>query len=137
MKCGKYENMKIRSSHPKVLLKKDVLKICNKFTAAHPNRNVISIKLLCSFIEILLRHGCSPFNLLHIFRTPFTKNTSGRLLFENLNKFCETIQKMLEILIYVVHFPIAIKIPNIVVVEKNFIWVREKLMLQKHFLKVF
>ena len=121
MKSGKHENMKIRSSHPEVLLKKGVLKTCNKFTAAHPNRNVISIKLLCSFIEILLRHGCSPLNLLHIFRTPFTKNTSGRLLFENLNKFCETIQKMLEILIFVVHFPIAIKIPNIVVVEKNFI----------------
>ena len=27
-----------------------------------------------------LRHGCSPVSLLHIFRTPFPKNTSGRLL---------------------------------------------------------
>ena len=35
---------------------------------------------LCNFIEITLRHGCSPVNLLHIFRTPFTKNTSGQLL---------------------------------------------------------
>ena len=35
----------------------------------------ISIKL-----QITLRHGCSPVNLLHIFRTPFPKNTSGRLL---------------------------------------------------------
>ena len=26
-------------------------------------------KLLCNFIEITLRHGCSPVNLLHIFRT--------------------------------------------------------------------
>ena len=33
------------------------------------------IKLLCNFIEIALGHGCSPVNLLHIFRTPFTKNT--------------------------------------------------------------
>ena len=33
-----------------------------------------------NFIEITLRHGCSPVNLLHIFRTPFTKNTSGWLL---------------------------------------------------------
>ena len=33
-----------------------------------------------NFIEISLRHGCSPVNLLHIFRTPFPKNTSGRLL---------------------------------------------------------
>ena len=27
-----------------------------------------------------LRHGCSPVNLLHIFRTPFFKNISGWLL---------------------------------------------------------
>ena len=31
------------------------------------------------FIEIALRHGCSPVNLLHIFRTTFLKNTSGGL----------------------------------------------------------
>ena len=40
---------------------------------------VFSSVLLCNFIEIALRHGCSPVNLLHIFRTPFLKNTSGRL----------------------------------------------------------
>ena len=28
----------------------------------------------------LKKIGCSPVNLLHIFRTPFTKKTSGRLL---------------------------------------------------------
>ena len=32
------------------------------------------------FIEITLWHGCSPVNLLHIFRTPFLKNTSRWLL---------------------------------------------------------
>ena len=31
------------------------------------------VQLLCNFIEIALRHGCSPVNLLHIFRTPFLK----------------------------------------------------------------
>ena len=35
----------------------------------HPYRSAISIKLLCNFIKITLRHGCSPLNLLHIFRT--------------------------------------------------------------------
>ena len=39
-----------------------------------------SIKLLSSFIEIALRHECSPVNLLHIFRTLSLKNTSGWLL---------------------------------------------------------
>ena len=29
-----------------------------------------------NFLEITPRHGCSPLNLLHICRTPFTKNTS-------------------------------------------------------------
>ena len=38
-----------------------------------------------NFIEIALRHGCSPVNFLHIFRTPFPKNTSGGLL---LTMFC-------------------------------------------------
>ena len=33
----------------------------------------------CIFIAIVLQHGCSPANLLHIFRTPFYNNTSGRL----------------------------------------------------------
>ena len=37
----------------------------------------------CDF-KIALRHGCSPVNLLHIFRTPFPKNTSGRLILKDL-----------------------------------------------------
>ena len=37
-------------------------------------------KLLCNFIEIALRHGCSPVNSLHIFRKLFSRNTSGWLL---------------------------------------------------------
>ena len=68
-----------RSSHRETFLGKGVLKICSKFTGEHSCRNAISIKLLCNFIEITLRHGRSPVNLLHIFRTPFLKSTSGRL----------------------------------------------------------
>ena len=40
-----------------------------------PCRSVISIKLKSNFIEITLRHGFSPVNLLHIFRILFPKNT--------------------------------------------------------------
>ena len=69
-----------RSSQPEVLLGKCVLKICSKFTGEHPRRSAISIKLQSNFIEITLRHGCSPVNLLNIFRTPFLKNTSRWLL---------------------------------------------------------
>ena len=73
-------NINFRSSHPEVFYEKGVLKICSKFIGERPCRSVISIKLLCNFIEITLLHGCSPVNLLHIFRTPFPRNTSGRLL---------------------------------------------------------
>ena len=33
-------------------------------------------QIYSNFIEIALRHGCFPVNLLHIFRTPFPKNIS-------------------------------------------------------------
>ena len=39
-------------------------------------------------VEIRLRYGCSPVNLLHIFRTPFNKNTPGWLLLHRV--FCDT-----------------------------------------------
>ena len=45
----------------------------------HPCQSMTLIKLQSNFIEMTLRHGCSPVNLRHIFRTPFTKNTSGWL----------------------------------------------------------
>ena len=42
-----------------------------------------------TFTEITLRHECSPVNLLHIFRTPFLKNASGRLLVKtSYNHIC-------------------------------------------------
>ena len=58
------------------------LKICGKFTGEHPCRSVISIKLHSNFIEVTLRQGCSPVNVLNIFRTLFPKNTSGWLLLQ-------------------------------------------------------
>ena len=63
----------------KGVLGKGVQKKCNKFTGEHPCRSAISIKLQSNFIEMALWHGCSPLNLLHIFRTSFPKNTSGGL----------------------------------------------------------
>ena len=68
-----------RSSRPEVFLEKGVMKICSRFTGEHPCRSVILIKLQSNFIEIAFRRECSPAYLLHIFRTPFPKKTSGRL----------------------------------------------------------
>ena len=34
----------------------------------------------CDFNKIAFRHRCSPVNLLHTFRAPFPRNTSGWLL---------------------------------------------------------
>ena len=59
-----------------MLLQKGVLKICNKFTGEHPCPSAIS----SSFIEITLWQGCSPVNLLPIFRISFPKNSSKGLL---------------------------------------------------------
>ena len=55
-----------------MFLRKSVLKICSKFTVEYPYQSAIS--------TIALRHGRSPVNLLHIFRTPFLMNTSWKLL---------------------------------------------------------
>ena len=59
---------------------KGVLEIRRIFTGEHPCRSAVSIKSENNFIEITLRHGCSPSNLLHIFSILFFKNTSGQLL---------------------------------------------------------
>ena len=77
-----------KSSLPEVFLGKDVVKICSKFTGEHPYRSAI-----CNFIEIALWHGCSPVNSLHIFRTPFRRNTSGWLL---LKTACSAITRKLQ-----------------------------------------
>ena len=71
-------------SLPEVFLGKGGLEICSKYSGEYPCRSMISIKLLCSFIEIARRHGCSSVNLLHIFRTTFYKNSFEGLLLDNL-----------------------------------------------------
>ena len=62
----------VTSSPPEVFLGKGVLKYAAKLQE--------STHAEVWFIEITFRHGCSPVNLLHIFRTSFLKNTPGDLL---------------------------------------------------------
>ena len=108
----------VGSSHSEVLLKKAVLKICRKFTGEHPCRSIISIKLYCNFVEIAIWHGCSPVNLLHIFRTPFYKNTSEWLFLRCPIKrlFWKTLQNSQENISVGVYFSIKLKaLPEILV----------------------
>ena len=44
-----------------------------------PKCDFNSIKLLCNFIQITLWHGCSPVNLLRMFRTSFLTRSSMEL----------------------------------------------------------
>ena len=86
-----------------VFLGKGLLKICRKFTREDPCQSAISIKLenmqqiysrtpcrnaiqIKLQSKIALRHGCSPVNVLHIFRTASPKNTSGQLLLKKAVK---------------------------------------------------
>ena len=78
---------KNRSKLSEVFFRKGLPKICSKFTGEWRCQSAIQAKLLCSFIKIALWHGCSPANLLHIFRIPFPKSTSGRLLLKK-ETFC-------------------------------------------------
>ena len=45
------------NSHSEVFLSKAVLRLCSKFTGEHPCQSVISITLLCNFIEIAFHMG--------------------------------------------------------------------------------
>ena len=65
----------------------------------HPCRSVISIKLQSNFNEITLRHGCSLVNLLHIFRVPFLKNISGRLLLQDSITWRKVLSKISQFLL--------------------------------------
>ena len=72
--------------HPIQILSGVLLK---KLSQKHPSRGVLrcSENMLCNFTETTLRHGCSPVNLLRIFRTTFSKNASRRLLLSSWKTF--------------------------------------------------
>ena len=66
---------------PRGVPRKSVPKICSKVTGERPCRSAVSMKLVCNFSEITLRRGCSPVNMLHIFRTPFLNTSEWLFLY--------------------------------------------------------
>ena len=116
-----------RSSRPEVFLKIAVLEIRCKFTGEHPCRSTISIKLQSNFIEITLRHWCSPVYLLHIFRTPFFKNTSGELFLKICDRKCLNCwQHKLKARIWIYVWPWG-ACRRKITTATNFLWWRENL----------
>ena len=119
-----------RSSPPDVFLGKGVLKICSKFTGEHPCRSVISINLQSKFIEIALRHRCSPVHLLYIFRKPFPRNTSGWLLLYvgvgiwgfMIRIWWEYDKKLKYLAVFLASFPALAVLLDLFFLTKNFFW---------------
>ena len=62
-----------------MFLRKVILKLCSKFIGENPCRDVISIKLPGTFIEITIRHGFPAY-----FQNTFYYEYSGWLLLFNL-----------------------------------------------------
>ena len=89
-KVTRFKTSNNRSSSPQVFLRKDVLKICSKFTRNHPCRSVISTKLQSNLIEITLRYGCFPANVSeHLFLRTSLEGCfcNNILLFSNIFGF--------------------------------------------------
>ena len=64
------------------VLKKRCSENMQQIYGRHPRQSAISIKLLCNFIEISLRHGCSPVNVLHILRIRAFWRTASYLIWK-------------------------------------------------------
>ena len=63
--------------------KRDFNEVTLRFNAANLQENIHTKVWYQQSCFATLRHGCSSVNLLHIFRIPFYKNTSGGLFLEN------------------------------------------------------
>ena len=67
--------------------------------------------MVANFIEIALRHGCSPVNLLHIFRTPFPRNTSGWMLLQtDVLDYYSKYLKLLKVTLIIFYFSLFVRI---------------------------
>ena len=76
-----FMNLKLLQKHPfRNILEESCSKNMQQIYRETPMPKCDFNKVASNFTEIALRHGCSPVNLLHIFRTPFHKNISGWLL---------------------------------------------------------
>ena len=92
-----------------MFLGKGVLKIFSKFTGEHPCQGAISKKVALQLYGSRTLAWCSPVNLLHIFRIPFPKNTTGVLLLIVQNIFYILEQSFHKVFLTVTHLKTAAK----------------------------
>ena len=87
------------------ILRKRCSENTHKFTAEHPLRGAISIKLQSNFIDITLWHGCSAVNLCVFSEHLCLRHTSRGLLLGLVHKYfinpCSTIYLLEKNLIFV------------------------------------
>ena len=70
----------VRSNPPEVFFWKNVTQICNKFTGERPCWRLISMKLLCNFIESYSLAWVFSCQFVTYFQNTFLLEVSGRLL---------------------------------------------------------
>ena len=97
--CGTYS----QKQPSKGVLRKSFSENMQQIYRRTPWHSVISIKLQSNFIEIKFWRGCSPVNLLHIFRKSFSQNTSKRLLLR-YRPICNFVKKRLRHRCFLMNF---------------------------------
>ena len=74
----------LQNSHQRCSMKKGVLRNFTKFTGKHLCQRLLFNKVAglrpATLLKMSLWHRCFPVNFVKFLRTPFLKNTSGRLL---------------------------------------------------------
>ena len=83
-KQANFEDIKNRSSHQRCYVRKGVLRNFTKFTGKHLCQSLFFNKVAgfrpVTLLKKRLWHRCFPVNFVKFLRTPFSQNTSGRLL---------------------------------------------------------
>ena len=90
----------------------------------------------CGFnkVALQLRHGCSPVSLLHVFRTPFPRNTSGWLLLLKAKFVNDNLFKVKKTVTWITWF--AFLLLNLYAAFKKTFWVSVSFYSPTPFVKI-
>ena len=92
--------MTTRSSHQRCSVRKDVFRNFAKFRGKHLHQILFFNKVAGPSLQLYLKkrlwHRCFPLNFAKFLRTPFSQNTSGRLLLDKQHFLAENPSKVLN-----------------------------------------